>query len=187
MHDLGGQMDLSKIYADNTKQNNEKDEMYTPDNAIAPLIKHLDGLDKEKTLIWECADTPENDSNIASKLREAGYKVITTSIHNGQDFLKTETPDGVTHIITNPPFSIKESFIKSCFDRKLPFALLMPLAALEGKVRVDMYIKNDIQLLCFDKRIKFVNKDGESMKSPPFSSCWFCNGILKKQICFEKI
>ena len=38
-------------------------------------------------------------------------------------------------IITNPPYSLKDEFIKKCYEWKKPFCLLLPITALEGKVR----------------------------------------------------
>lgn len=54
-----------------------------------------------------------------------GYDVIGTDIMTGTDFLKAELPEGVGMIITNPPFSVSEEFIRHALDLEVPFAFLL--------------------------------------------------------------
>ena len=83
---------IDKIYT-----YNKGDELYTPENAIIPIVKYIP---KDST-VWECAEKQSEDGNITKILRENNYKVITTSIHGGYDFLKCDVPNGVDCIITN--------------------------------------------------------------------------------------
>lgn len=53
-------------------KNKKNDELYTPKEAIEPILKYLD---KDK-IYWECTDF--GDSNIRKVLVENGYKVIAT-------------------------------------------------------------------------------------------------------------
>lgn len=116
-------------------------------------------------------------------LRNNGYKVVTTSIHNGYDFLTCEVPEGVNCIITNPPFSLKNQFLQRCYDLKLPFALLLPIQALDTKQRFDMFSKHGLDLLLFDKRVNYIGSNG----SPPFTSAWFTNKVLPERLVFERL
>jgi len=58
---------------------------------------------------------------------------------SGNDFLVDEPAFAYDCIITNPPYSIKDRFLTRCYELKKPFALLMPLTALEGKYRQQLY------------------------------------------------
>ena len=101
------------------------DEFYTPDYAVLPLLKYL----PNNLVIWECTDFGE--SEISRILRENGYKVISTH-KKDFDFL-TDTPEfDFDMIITNPPYSLKDQFIERCYQYNKPFALLLPITALEG-------------------------------------------------------
>jgi hypothetical protein len=166
--------DTDKIYT-----YKQKNELWTPVNAITPLIKYL----PKNAVIWECAEKPTHDGNITLELRNKGFEVVTTSIHTGTDFLKCDIPNNITHIVTNPPFEFKTEFIKRCYEIGKPFALLLPIQALDTKTRFEMYSKHGLQLIMFDKRISYIGSNG----SPPFASAWFTNGLLSKDLVWESI
>ena len=78
--------------------------------------------------IWECA---ANDGRIVRPLRDAGFTVISTDISNKAEnrfnFI-TETPSFVAEIdciVTNPPFSIRNEFIKKAVEYNKPCAFLI--------------------------------------------------------------
>ena len=158
-------------------QNPKFDELYTPKYAIEPLIKYLP---KTRVTIWECTDYGE--SNITKVLREHGYNVITTH-KNNFNFL-TDTPNFYFDIIvTNPPYSLKDEFLKKCYDYGKPFALLLPITALEGITRGRMFRERGVELLVFDKRCDFL----DNKKSNWFNTSWFCYKVLPKQLIFEEL
>lgn len=130
-------------------QKEKNDELYTPREAIEPILKYLD---KDKTY-WECTDY--GDSNITKVLVENGFKVIATRKEEF-DFLKDDPLFKFDAIITNPPYSIKDKFIKRCYELDKPFMLLLPLTALEGKERNELYKKYGIELIVLNKRINFM-------------------------------
>ena len=88
-------------------QNVKNDELYTPEYAIKPLLKYL----PKNITIWECTDY--GSSNITKLLNERGYKVIKTHKDNF-DFLQDIPDFDFDMIITNPPYSLKDEFIKRC-------------------------------------------------------------------------
>lgn len=135
------------------------DELYTPAYAVAPLLKYIP---ESARMIWCPCDKEE--SNIVQELRGVGYRVIASHIDDGRDFL-TWQPDNFDMIITNPPYSIKDTIIKRCYELGKPFALLLPITALEGIQRGNMYRQNGIGLVVFDKRVEFYK-----------GSCWFNTG-----------
>ena len=157
---------------------NEGDELYTQDYAVYPILKFI----PKNAVVWECAERKDLNGNISKMLRSQGIKVIQSSIHHGDDFFKTKVPNGITHIITNPPFSLKNQFLKRCYELDLPFALLLPIPALGGDIRVNLF-KQGLELLIFDKRISYIG----SKKSPPFASAWFCKDILPSSLIFENL
>lgn len=155
------------------------DEVFTPLYAINPLIPYL----KRDWIIFECA---YGQGHLASALKNCGYGVVGDP---NIDFLKT----GVLGfelcdcIITNPPFSKKTNFLKACVNSGKPFALLLPLTALEGKERNRIYREHEIQLIIPDKRIHFImTATRENQKSSAwFQTAWFTHGLnLPKQLNF---
>ena len=158
---------------------NKGDELFTPVNAVTPLLKYL----SKDLVIWECAEKESEDGNITNVLRDNKFKVITTTIHNGYDFLTCEIPEEINCIITNPPFSLKNEFLKRCYEIGLPFALLLPIQALDTKQRFELYSKYGIDLIIFDKRVSYIGSNG----SPPFASAWFTYNILPERLIFERL
>lgn len=158
------------------KEHQIYDEFYTPKYAIYPLLKYL----PKNLIIWECTDFGE--SNITKVLKEYGYKVISTH-KNNFDFLK-ETPDfNFDMIVTNPPYSLKTQFLEKCYSYNKPFALLLPITAIEGIRRNQLYKKYGLELIVLDKRINFMN----NKKSCWFNTSWFCFKLCDKQLNFEEL
>lgn len=160
----------------NYMQNEKNDELYTPNEAIYPILKYLD---KDK-IYWECTDF--GDSNITKVLVENGFKVIATRKEKF-DFLKDDPLFKFDVIITNPPYSIKDKFIKRCYELNKPFLLLLPLTALEGKERNKLYKEKGIELIVLNKRINFMKNKNNVW----FNTSWFCKGITDKQLNFEEV
>jgi 23S rRNA G2445 N2-methylase RlmL len=160
----------------NYMQMKKNDELYTPNEAIYPILKYLD---KDK-IYWECTDF--GDSNIRKVLVENGFKVIATRKEEF-NFLKDEPLFKFDVIITNPPYSIKDKFIKRCYELDKPFLLLLPLTALEGKERNKLYKEKGIELIILNKRINFMKNKNNVW----FNTSWFCRGITDKQLNFEEV
>ena len=160
----------------NYMQREKNDELYTPEEAIYPILKYLD---KDK-IYWECTDFGE--SNITKVLSKNGFNVIATRKEEF-DFLKDDPLFKFDVIITNPPYSIKDKFIKRCYELDKPFLLLLPLTALEGKERNKLYKEKGIELIVLDKRINFMKNKNNVW----FNTSWFCRGIAKEQLNFERV
>lgn len=158
----------------NYMQKEKNDELYTPNEAVIPILKYLD---KDKTY-WECTDFGE--SNITRILKENKFKVVHTN-KNEIDFLKDEANFEFDAIITNPPYSLKNEFLKKCYEYQKPFMLLLPLTALEGKERGKLYRKYGIEVIVLDKRINFMKEK----KNVWFNTSWFCNGVCSEKLNFE--
>lgn len=158
-------------------KNPKNDNLYTPPEAILPILKYLP---KDK-IYWECTDFGE--SNITNLLRKEGLKVVSTHINKGFNFLKDTVDFDFDIIITNPPYSIKTAFLKRAFELKKPFAFLLPITSLEGIERGGLYMKYGIQTLVLNKRINFMKNKNNVW----FNTSWFCWNILPKDLMFTKV
>ena len=144
------------------------DDFQTPKEALDPLLPYL----KKDWLIWECAC---GKGNLYTGLNNKGFNVIATDILQGVDFL-TYAPDKFDCIITNPPFSIKQEFLKRCYELGKPFALLLPLTTFETLKRQRLFKKYGLQVIFFDKRINFETPSGNGSGSW-FATAWFTNWL----------
>jgi hypothetical protein len=159
-------------------QKPKRDHFNTPEYAVEPLLKYIDPA----WTVWEPTDT-YGKSKITSVLRKHGIKVISTN-KKKIDFLHDEPDFAFDCIVTNPPYSRKDEFIMSCMARQKPFALLLPLSALEGVCRGKMFrdMGKKFGVLVLDRRIEFT---GESQVW--FNTSWFCYGLLPRQLIFTEL
>ncbi len=151
------------------------DECYTPEYAIKPLLPFL----KKEWKIWDCAF---GSGRLAEHFNKLGFNIIGLK---GKNFLDKDSNEAFVFdvIITNPPYSSKDYFLKRCFEIGKPFALLLPLTALEGIKRGKMFEENEIQLIIPNKRINF--EIPSKKKSSWFATAWFCYKLnLPKQLNF---
>jgi len=156
----------------------KNDECLTPIYAIKPLLKYIS---KDKT-IWCPFDLPE--SNFIKLFIENGNNVICSHIDMGIDFLNCIPPKDYDYIISNPPFTNKRKFFEKCIELKKPFLLLAPCTWFNDSALSNIFKDEDMQILFFNKRIKFENK-GVIENKITFASCFIGKGILPKQIIFE--
>ena len=143
-----------------------------------PILKYLD---KDK-IIW-CPFDKEH-SNFVKILKKNGFKVIYSHIETGQDFYEYE-PEKWDVIVSNPPFTNKKKIFERCLSFNKPFALIMTNTWLNDSAPKKLFMDKDLELLMFDKRIEFINPNGEKIGRPTFSSSYYCYNILPKQIIIE--
>lgn len=143
------------------------DEVYTPSGVVESLRKHLP---KTVKTVWCPFDTL--NSNIVKDLVTSGYTVIYSHIKDGKDFFNWEPEEDYDIIISNPPYSIKDSVLERCVSLKKPFAMLLPIDALCGTRRLKIYKKAKwpLSVITLAKRVDFTGK-----KSPWFNVCWICS------------
>jgi hypothetical protein len=156
------------------------DECYTPDYGVTPIIKYM----PKSAVIWCPFDT--KDSEYVKQIRANGNKVIATHIINGQDFYTYEPNEEWDIIISNPPFTNKRGIFERALSFNKPFALLMSNTWLNDAAPKQLFMKKDLQLLMFDKRIKFLN-NGIVNNKITFSSSYYCYDLLPKQIIMENL
>jgi hypothetical protein len=164
---------MKQALIENAK-NPSGDEYNTPAYAVRPLVKYI----PPTWTVWEPTDT-NGKSEIARLLQENGNKVVPTKF----DFLADDPTFHLDCVVTNPPYSLKDEFIARCLELGKPFALLMPLTALEGVRRGRMFrgMGKHIGVLVLDRRAEF------GPGSVWFNTSWFCRGILPRQLVFAEI
>lgn len=124
------------------------------------------------------------DSNFV-KLISKTNEVIHSHISTGQDFYTYE-PKKWDIIISNPPFTNKRKIFERALSFNKPISLLMSLTWLNDSAPKKTFIEKDLQLLMFDKRIKFEN-NGVVQNKITFSSAYYCYNFLPKQIICEQL
>ena len=154
------------------------DMLYTPYESIYPILKYI----PKTGSIWECTDCGK--SKIAEVLKNNGYTVHSSDIVGGFDFLKDKPDFEFDMIITNPPYSLKDDFIEKCYEYEKPWGLLLPLTALEGIKRGNMFREKGISLVVFDRRADFTGKGANW-----FNSSWFLYNMPlgNEKLVFEKM
>jgi hypothetical protein len=150
------------------------DNFMTPPAALGPLWPFI----RPGWRIWEPA---AGTGNLYHAFTARGYDCIAADIlppnewRREQNFM-TDWRDDFDCIITNPPFSIKDEFLRKCYQHGKPFALIMPLTGLEGRKRQALYRTHGLELLIFDRRINYETPSGKGSGSW-FPSGWFSHGL----------
>ena len=172
------------------KTNKASDEVYTPAYAIKPLVKYIElfkeKLNKQNLTIW-CPFDLKSSKYVEVLSGIPDVKVIYTHIDTGENFFFYEPKEEYDIIISNPPFSCKDSVLKRLDELKKPYAMLLPVPTLQGQARFP-YLKN-IQYLGFDKRINYY-KDVSMTKTQDgvsFGSCYLCKNFLPKDLIIEEL
>jgi len=146
---------------------------------VLPILKYI----PKNAIVWCPFDTIE--SNFVKEIQKTN-KIIYSHIDTGQDFFEYE-PKEWDIIISNPPFTNKRKYFERALSFGKPFALIMSLTWLNDASPKQVFEGKDMELLMFDKRLRFIKPSGERMGSPTFSSAYFCYNFLPKQIIMEKL
>ncbi len=159
------------------------DEAFTPRYAVEPILEYI----PRDSIVWCPFDT--EDSEFVKQIRANGNKVIASHIDDNQDFFSWEPDENWDLIASNPPFKNKRLFFERALSFKKPICLLMTLAWLNDRYSKQVFIDADVdmQLLMFDKRIKFENPDGRPNNKITFSSGYYCVNFLPKDIVLKEL
>lgn len=157
----------------------KNDECHTLPYAVKPILKYI----PDEWVIWCPFDNEK--SEFVRQFRNKGNKVIHSHISEGKDFYNYEPIEKWDCIISNPPFTNKRKIFERALSFNKPFALIMSNTWLNDSAPKQLFMDRDLQLLMFDKRMKFEN-NGEVNNKITFSSSYFCFNILPKQIIMEK-
>ena len=140
----------------------------TPPEVTRALLDVLD-IQTGQTIL-ECA---AGDGDMADVLEQYGYSVIRSDIRTGTDFLADTEPRSFDWIITNPPFSLAEQFIRKCASYKKPFALLLKSQYWHAKTRLPLFKEfTPARIYPLTWRPNFKFKERE--KSSPLMDVMWC-------------
>lgn len=155
------------------------DECYTLNYGVTPILKYI----PKDAVVWCPFDTEESEFvKQISKQNEVIYSHICTN----QDFFTYE-PYHWDVIVSNPPFTNKRKYFERALSFNKPFALIMANTWLNDSAPKQLFQNKDLQLLMFDKRMKFQSPDGRSNDKITFSSSYYCWNFLPKQIIMETL
>ena len=159
----------------------EDNELYSPYYVVDHIVKYIP---KDK-IVWCPFD--EEWSAFYQRFKELGYKVVRSSLAEGQDFFEYE-PEQWDVIISNPPFAVKDKVLERLYSFNKPFAVLLPLNSLQGSKRFKFF-QRGIQMLSFDSRVCYHNKDNmdKPIKGSPFATAYFCRNVLPKDLVLEEL
>ena len=154
--------------------NGNNDECITLDYAVKPILKYI----PKDAVIWCPFDTAE--SEFVKQISKTN-KVIHSHISEGKDFYNYEPEEHWDIIISNPPFTNKRKIFERALSFNKPFALIMSNTWLNDSAPKQLFKNKDLQLLMFEKRMKFIN-NGKIDNKITFSSSYYCYKFLPKQI-----
>lgn len=161
-----------------SKWNN--DECYTPDYWVIPILKYI----TKWQIVWCPFDT--EDSEFVKEIKQSWHKVVYSHIDRWQDFFNYE-PKEWDIIISNPPFTNKRKYFERALSFWKPFALIMTNTWLNDAAPKQLFKDKELQLLMFDKRMKFISPDWRDNNKITFSSSYYCWNFLPKQIIMEEL
>lgn len=150
----------------------KNDECYTPAYGVQPILEYI----PPRKIIWCPFDTKES---WFVKLISKQNPVVHSHICEKKDFYSYE-PEQWDILISNPPFTNKRLIFERALGFHKPFALLMTNTWLNDAAPKQLFKDRDLQLLMFDKRIVFDNRNKIT-----FSSSYYCWDFLPKQIVMK--
>ena len=155
------------------------DEWYTPEYAVKTILEFIP---KDK-IVWCPFDT--KDSEFVKQISMTN-KVVFSHINSWKSFFEYE-PTHWDIIISNPPFTKKRAFFERALNFNKPFALIMTNTWLNDSAPQQLFKDKNLQLLMFDKRIKFFHPDWRDNRKITFSSSYYCWNFLPKQIIMKEL
>lgn len=110
----------------------------TPIEVTHALMMFLSDVGHMPSMVWECACGGYD----MSKVIEEYTSCIATDLKHGQDYLNHELPEGVDSIITNPPFSLAEQFIRKALSETPVVAMLLKSSYWHASKRAALFNKH---------------------------------------------
>jgi hypothetical protein len=155
------------------------DECYTPPYGVEPILKYI----PSGVTVWCPFD--KDDSEFVKQISKTN-DVVHSHIEDGLDFYEYE-PDKWDVIISNPPFTKKRQIFERALSFNKPFALVMSNTWLNDSAPKQLFKEKELQLLMFDKRMRFNLPNGQQNNKITFSSSYYCWNFLPKQIIMEQL
>jgi len=168
-------VDSSKVLFSKGKN----DECYTPLYGVIPILKHI----PKWATVWCPFD--KKGSQFVKQISKTN-KVVFSHIDYGQDFYNYEPKEHWDVIISNPPFTNKKQIFERALSFNKPFALIMSNTWLNDSAPAKLFKDKSLELLMFDKRMRFETQQASNNKIT-FSSSYFCHDFLPEKLIFETL
>ena len=124
----------SRIVGGNGAYGRNPSDLYpTPPDVTVALMRFLNL--PRRTVVWEPAS---GEGDMAGVLQTFCDTVYATDVLDGTDFLKSSVDDA-DWIITNPPFSLAEQFIRRAAELEKPFAFALKSQYWHAKTRAGLF------------------------------------------------
>ena len=155
-----------------------RDLYETPPEAVRALLRAIE----LPHVIWEPAC---GNGNIANVLLDYGHEVYASDLYHyplegmacGINFLHCKrAPEGTQAIVTNPPFSQAEAFVRRARQLAPMTVMLLRLQFLEAVGRTDILESGDLrEVLVFRDRLPFMHRHNWQGKkaSSAMAFAWF--------------
>lgn len=158
----------TQIVGGNPSQKRAEADFYpTPPDVTEALLGYLDLPEGTTVLEPACGEM-----DMAKVIKDGGYNVIATDLKYGQDFLTMEIPE-CDWIITNPPFTLADQFIRRCAESGKPFALLLKSQYWHAKKRYNIFYEFRPSAICpLTWRPDFLFKQHNKKSAPLMDVMW---------------
>lgn len=154
------------------------DECETPEYGVIPIVKYIPA----NAVVW-CPFDKERSQYVQVIGRT--NEVVFSHKDYGQDFYEYE-PRYWDVAISNPPYTRKRQIFERALSFSKPFAFLMSNTWLNDAAPKQLFMTRQLQLLMFDKRIKY-GVDGIVENKITFSSSYYCWNFLPKDLIMEEL
>lgn len=156
----------------NIMRSRSSDLFQSPPEIISPLLPYL----RDNWTIWEpfCGEC-----NIADNLQCLNYNAVATDLNVGVDFFGDAAQpylDECDVIISNPPYSLKDTVLRRLFESGKKFAMLLPVSALGAQERQELYKNHGVGIIMLGGRVNFKCPSGEG-SGAWFEVAWFTHGL----------
>lgn len=163
-------LQASRISGGNSAAGRRQSDLYpTPPEVTVALLRFLNF--PSGVSVWEPA---AGDGDMADVISQYAFPVYVTDIRDGTDFLQS-CIDGADWIITNPPFSLAEEFIRHAAELNKPFAMLLKAQYWHAAKRVPLFEElppSYILPLTWRPDFFFKERDGKKGGSPLMDVMW---------------
>jgi len=163
-------LQASRIAGGNSAAGRRQSDLYpTPPEVTVALMRFLNF--PSGVSVWEPA---AGDGDMADVISQYAFPIYVTDIRDGTDFLKS-CIDDADWIITNPPFSIAEEFIRHAAELNKPFAMLLKAQYWHAAKRAKLFEElppSYILPLTWRPDFFFKERDGKKGGSPLMDVMW---------------
>ena len=165
----------SQIMGGNGAKARKATDLYpTPPEVTVALMRFLKL--PRSTQIWEPAC---GQGDMVEALRDCGMLAYGTDIRGGQDFLDSWQPRNTiaacSWIITNPPFSLADEFIRHAAEIGKPFAMLLKAQYWHAAKRTQLFREippSYVLPLTWRPDFLFKERNGKKGASPLVDVMW---------------